>query len=313
MKPFFTKEEKAKKVAVKKTLLKSNLKEELKLQADEWKERPEKKLRKGFLGKVNSIQVKLIASILIPIVFIVILGIVSYNNASDALTKSYKESTYSSVVTTKNYFELATSAIELRLTQLKNYDSLKSYYSGTYKDNNGEQMLLYKEIKTYVQTTVFTDNLMSNIGMFCKKGDPFCSHGRFELPGQQLVEGFLQTEVGQQVKDAQGGFVWTGRHDFYDESLKIDASKPKIPYAFSVSSAFLGNGITQLGYIFGDLSYDLAVEQLRSMEVGEDSVFAAIAADGYEVSNRESSEALIATQDFIEKRLQMKIEKESWM
>lgn len=257
-----------------------------------------KEKRTGFLRRFNSIRFKLIAAFLIPIFFIMILGAVSYKNASNALIQSYKESTFNSVSTSRNYFELATNAIELRLTQLKGYDNLKDYYAGAYKGDRVTEMVMFKELKIYVDTTAFADSLISNIGLICKYGETLCSTGKFNSTGAELVEAYLATEEGKTDQEQKGGYTWAGRHKFFDENLVIDSSKPKIPYAFSVSSAFFGNGLKQIGYMFGDISYDLVVEQLKSLEVGSNSLFVAVSADGYEVTSRPIEGVAIADQAF---------------
>lgn len=264
----------------------------------------DKELKSNILTKLNRIRVKLVLAFLIPVVFIILLGVSSYNNASNALVKSYKESTFNSVVTTRNYFELATSAIELRLTQLKGYDSLKNYYAGAYKDDPVGEMLTYKELKTYVETTAFLDDLIANIGLFCKYGESIGTTGTFSSTGKELVDKYLQTEEGALDQEERGGYRWAGRHNFFDENLVNDSSKPMKKYAFSISSAFFGNGLKQIGYMIGDISYDLVLEQLKALEVGENSIFAAISADGYEVSNMESMETLISNQEFYQNVVQ---------
>jgi methyl-accepting chemotaxis protein len=240
----------------------------------------------------------LIVAFLIPIAFIIILGVMSYKNASKALVTSYEESTYSSVVTARNYFDLATSAIELRLTQLKGYDSLKDYYSGTYKDDPVTETLTFKEMETYLSTTAFADNLISNIAMFCKRGQAICTTGSFDKTGAELVEAYELTDEGIRDNEAKGGFFWSGRHTFLDDNLAVDSSKPKVPYGFSVSSAFYANGLKQLGYMVGDISYELVMEQLKALEVGDESLFLAISADGYEVTSHPIEGEAVASQTF---------------
>lgn len=266
-------------------------------------EKIQRKTSTGFLAKMNSIRVKLIAAFSIPVAFIIVLGVRSYQNASDALVTSYQESTFNSVVTARNYFELATGAIELRLTQLKGYDSLKDYYAGTYKDDPVSEMITYKEMRVYLETTAFSDDLISNIGLINRRGEALCTTGSFDKSGAEMVEAFSQIDEGMKISAERGGYLWTGRHDFFDQSLKIDASKPKVPYAFAVSSAFFANGLKQSGYLISDISLDLVVDQLASLEVGDKSVFVAISADGYEVTSHAVEGSVIADQSFYQELL----------
>ena len=291
-------EERREKVKAKREKLKKELKEEIQIVMEETKEKPEKKLKTGFMGKLNSIRIKLILAFLIPIAFIIILGSMSYINASKALVSSYEQSTFNSVVTARNYLDLATNAIELRLTQLKGYDSLKDYYAGTYRDDQVQEITTFKEVKSYLNTTAFSDNLIANIGLFCLRGEPLNTTGTFIKTGPELVEEYLLTEEGMRDKDAKGSYTWAGRHTFFDNNQKEDASKPKVPYAFSVTSAFFANGLKQIGYLVSDISYDLVTKQLKSLEVGDESLFLAIAADGYEVASHPIEGSALSDQAF---------------
>ena len=85
--------------------------------------------------RIFGIRFRLAMAFMVPIAFIIILGISSYNKTSEAMLKSYEESTFQALKTTTNYFELAMETVELRLNQLKGYENLKNYYSGTYKND----------------------------------------------------------------------------------------------------------------------------------------------------------------------------------
>lgn len=52
---------------------------------------------------------------MVPIAFIIFLGVTSYNKTSEAMLESYMESTFQALKTTTNYFELAMETVELRL------------------------------------------------------------------------------------------------------------------------------------------------------------------------------------------------------
>lgn len=264
------------------------------------------KSKKRFLSRLNSIRVKLVLAFLIPVAFIIILGINSYSSASKALVESYEHATYDSLVTTGSYFDLATKAVELRITQLKGYDSLKEYYSGRYQNDPVQEMVLFKEISVYIETTAFSDNFISNLGIFCKRGNSICTTGKFDSTGEQLMNLYVESEEGKQDIDNRGGFAWSGRHKFFDEHLTEDASKPKVPYAFSVSTAYFGNSLKQIGYIIADISNDVVVNQLKTLEVGENSIFTAISADGYEVSSQGQTKTVFTDEEFYQNAIKGK-------
>lgn len=263
----------------------------------------DKSLRKGrkatnirLFQRMKGIRFKFMAAMSLPIFFILFLGVHAYNKASEALVESYKESAVSSVKTTGAYLDVIMNTIELRLTQLKRHDTILAYYSGGYKDNEVEEQLTYKNIKTYVETTAYADDLISNLAILCKYGSPLSTTATFEKTGSALVEEYEATEEGQQLKTLKGSFVWSGKHTFFDENktvINVDRS-----YALAVSSAFYGNSFKFLGYVMTDINHDVVLEQLKGLELGENSIFAVITPDGYEFNNRQDGKIYIADQNF---------------
>ena len=259
-----------------------------------------KQLRKQFKGlnkveRLAGIRGKLIIAFLIPVLFIIILGMTSYQKASNALVKSYEEAAVTAIDTSSTYFELALNTIELRISQLKTHDGILQYYNGAYEGNDVEEAIAFKELKSYLSKTAFTDNLIASITFLGKYGDPLTTGGSFEKSGEQLFLEYQQTEEGKRDTDGKGSYTWSGRHAYLDENI---TSTVEYPYAFAVSCSFFDSRFKQLGYIIADLNYKLVFEELESYKLGEDSIFMMISEDGYQVCNVEGAEQL-GTQDFI--------------
>ncbi len=248
--------------------------------------------------RIFGIRLRLVLAFMVPIAFIIFLGVTSYNKTSDAMLKSYEESTFQSLKTTTNYFELAMETVELRLNQLKGYENLKNYYSGTYKNDPVTDMTTYKNLQVYIETTTYSDNVLANFYLFSKRGNNLCTTGSMDLSGRELMDAYLDTEEGKRDESERGAYSWSGKHQFVDEHFVQDKSKVTIPYAFSVSSAFFGNGFKQIGYMVADIRLDLFQKKLSELEISEDSIFVAISKDGYEVHCDGDEDVLVADKSF---------------
>lgn len=271
--------------------LNKELKQEKEIRQDRYSKKREKK-------RIFGIRLRLALAFMVPIAFIIILGITSYNKASEAMLKSYEESSFQALKTTTNYFELAMQTVELRLNQLKGYENLKNYYSGTYKSDPITEMTTYKNLQVYIETTTYSDNVLANLYVFSKRGNNLSNYGSMDLSGAELVEAYLETEEGKRDEKENGAYSWSGKHQFVDEHFVQDKSKITIPYAFSVSSAFFGNGFKQIGYMVADIRLDLFQKKLSELELSENSIFVAISKDGYEVHSNEAEGVLIADKSF---------------
>ncbi len=262
------------------------------------KKKEKRELKEKRDKRIFGIRLRLAMAFMVPITLIIILGISSYNKTSEAMLKSYEESTFQALKTTTNYFELAMETVELRLNQLKGYENLKNYYSGTYKNDQIAEMTTFKNLQVYLDTTTYSDNILANFYLFCKRGNNLCTNGSMNLSGGELVEAYLATEEGKRDESARGAYTWSGKHQFVDEHFVQDKSRVSIPYAFSVSSAFFGNGFKQIGYMVADIRLELFQKKLSELEISEDSLFVAISKDGYEVHSGETEEVLITDKSF---------------
>lgn len=271
--------------------LNNELKQKKQTTQDRYSKQREKK-------RIFGIRLRLAMAFMVPIAFIIFLGITSYNKTSEAMLKSYEESTFQALKTTTNYFELAMETVELRLNQLKGYENLKNYYSGTYKSDPIQDMTTYKNLQVYIETTTYSDNVLANLYVFSKRGNNLCNYGSMDSSGAELVDAYLDTEEGKRDEGGRGAYSWSGKHLFVDEHFVQDKSKVTIPYAFSVSSAFFGNGFKQIGYMVADIRLDLFQKKLSELEISEDSIFVAISKDGYEVNCDGAEEVLVSDKSF---------------
>ena len=125
-----TLKERLKSIVKTKDEKKKEVKNELKQSKKELETLSNNRKQMSIFKKLVGIRFKLIGALLVPIAFIIVLGIHAYDKASDALIESYKDSAYTSVKTTGNYFDVIMNSVELRLTQLKSHDGILKYYSG---------------------------------------------------------------------------------------------------------------------------------------------------------------------------------------
>ncbi|MDE7404506.1 MAG: hypothetical protein K2M81_05300, partial [Lachnospiraceae bacterium] len=99
-------------------------------------ERKEKKSLNGQKKGKNPIlffrriRFKLIASFFIPIVFIIILGVVSYQKASSQIISSYETSAEQTVGMMNQYLALAFDTVQTKYKEYLNDDTLKQFYRG---------------------------------------------------------------------------------------------------------------------------------------------------------------------------------------
>ena len=87
---------------------------------------------KNYVKSGLSIKIKLIGAFTIPVLLIILLGTISYNTATNAITSSYTESSVSTVKKTADYYTLMFSNIKSTASEFASSSDVKSYYSGSF-------------------------------------------------------------------------------------------------------------------------------------------------------------------------------------
>ncbi len=109
-------------------------------------------------AKGISIRVQLYIGFLLPVAFIIIVGVVSYSNASSGLVANYEESARSAVEMTARCLDQGFASISTMVTELSNDTSVKGYGLGGYSDNTQQE----SAVKVNINNTVLVKQGMND-------------------------------------------------------------------------------------------------------------------------------------------------------
>ena len=254
--------------------------------------RGEKKQRKRKsvtgVGFFRSIQFKLIASFLVPVICIVILGVVSYQKASSAVTRSYTSSVEQTMGMMGDYLTLAVDTVQNTYKSYLNDDSMKSYFMGTLSGADGE--VFSRRTATELKGSVTADSMISNIFFLSDKQEPITTTS---IAGQEAYESFISSIQGQMAKNDANGYFLFGNQSATDELLKTENSK--------YSMRLVKRMVNTNSYMMVDLSYGLLRDSLISLDVGEDGYVGLITCDGAEFVTENGSVIAPETAVFTDK------------
>ena len=149
-------------------------------------------------GKIK-IWMKLIGVFLIPVGFIVLLGVISFMKASDALISNYKASTLSNLNNMASYLDLGFDMVSDKSTLLNTNSVLKNYYSGNFKDKQVEEMKKYKELQEFAYANILSDNIIKNIYIFGRYGNAILTKGSSTA---SLYDEFTNSEEGASFRNS---------------------------------------------------------------------------------------------------------------
>lgn len=226
-----------------------------------------------------SIKVRLTAFFLIPVIFILILGVSSYQNSAAALQKNYEQSALSTVESVGTYFELVFSVASTKVTQLISEPMMMTYYGGAYESGSEEESKALLQISTTVKKLTVNDSIVGDLSVLPYRGRALSSNGNYMIVGTTAAAEYDKSIENQSLLSWGKQDGWIGTHSFID-SMGVS----KNDYCMVYTKPFYSALAVNLGYVSVDIRTENAINALTQINMGEDSVFALVAPDGTETT-----------------------------
>lgn len=223
------------------------------------------------------IQVKLIFSVLVPVIFIVALGVISYKQASKALISNYESSTETSVELTANYYNLVLSNMQTTTYSLVMDKTTTKYISGIYDLDKVEQWTASQEISNNIKAAVIGNKFLNDLWMFPDYFGTVLSYG--PQVDKSYYNTIKATSFGERLDN--GEMFWVGYHEEFDKTLSTSTNN----YALSLCRPLMNAYYQPTGYAFFDVDYANFKETLASVTLPVGSIIAIITPDGRELSD----------------------------
>jgi methyl-accepting chemotaxis protein len=226
------------------------------------KEKRDKTGKKGVnnISKVSfltTLRFKLIASFLIPIAFIIILGTASFIKASAGIQNNYEEATANSINMVAEYIRFGLKNVEAAGNQYISDTSITNYLR-----SNGDNVTLNstrKTINNSLAAKKISDEFMQNIYMISDKALPIYTSNKLTIE-EDFFAGLSETDIGKYLQENRLKAVWDGKDDYLDEKLGTDTdfySMRLVRYFPAMNSILIIDIKTDtISRILGGLSFD---------------------------------------------------------
>ncbi|MBP1753927.1 MAG: hypothetical protein H6Q59_325 [Firmicutes bacterium] len=196
-------------------------KQEMKKKVQATKEKV-KKEREEFLDNVtkvkffSTLRFKLIASFLVPIAFIIVLGVVSFLKASNGIQSNYEKATEDTIGMAGEFMRFGFESVEATTIQYANDDNIGKYFLNM--ADIMETSSLRKAISSSLIAKQVTDEFIEDIYLISDKVDSISTSGIFYKSG--VLAGFRDTEIGKYLNDHKFENIWDGEDAYLDEKLE---------------------------------------------------------------------------------------------
>lgn len=230
-------------------------------------------LSKISLGsKTQKIQNVLIGSFMVPVFFIVILGVVSYQKASDIIVEKYKESSLSAISAEGLYFELLCETVAGKANEIIMDDNTSGYYEKYYKGKKANDS--FREMRQNLIYTLGSANYIQEYDILSATGMQFTSRSG------SLPEGAYDAFMGSpEASYLEGRSAWIGNNVYLDSVFGQSAEDGRI--------VFYQKFLKAKAVVTMELKKKVILEALAEMDFGEGSFKAIVTRDGKEICVRD--------------------------
>ncbi len=224
----------------------------------------------------KSIGLKLIVSFIIPVCFVVIVGVASYNRASNAIVNNYKDSSLQAINMTGEFISFGLKSVEATASQYILDGSSQEYFYGQYDDKPLEFSMKGKEIKEKIKTKIMWDEFLVNIHYLSDHIDNVISTSNKAEKG--IYQDFIESETVKKGKDDTDTAYWIGKDAVLDGKLGVDSEEYIIRY---VQNFVDGDAVVLL-----DIKTSKIQDIIDRLDFGEGSVVSWVSAGGSELDKK---------------------------
>ena len=228
--------------------------------------------------KRSGIKTKLIGAFLIPVIFIVLLGTVSYIRSSKSINTTYIQATKTSLEMVSGYLELAMDGVYGKANQLNSDSTVNGYYTGKFANDSKTEKNSQREIINSIKQLSATDKFIYAIHLFGQNGSAVSSTSTGSL-GKEWYAEFEESEDGRRFLSSGEKIGWVGTHAYIDQKKAVKNTD----YCLSMIREILNKKNQRAGYIIIDVKTDFVKETLSNMNLPKGSVVGFVTGDGREV------------------------------
>ena len=248
----------------------------------------EKTVKKGKV--VIGIREKLIATGLVPIVCIILLGSISYTKAAEAISENYEVSMNNAIIKTGEYFLQLFSNLEDVNYSFYNQEDLIEYYSGNLKNDPTAEVTAYKGLLNRVKKEAIGNDMLSSISIIGASGNSISTAGNI---GGDVFANMQESDMMVRIGQTNTNSVWVGQHAEFDEVMGMTTDDYGISNCRVVKSRTNKNA----AIVVTDYKKENLIVPIESMEFTDGAYCAIVTGDGREIT----TETLAGRNSFVDK------------
>lgn len=238
------------------------------------KEKPQKGTA-GFNVGI-SIRAQLIIGFLIPIAFCVLIGVISYDKASEGLIENYESSSMTALEMTMTSLDEAMNTVQSIVMELSQDTNVSSYSLGGLKNDSSKESLMRKNLRTNLAVKEVASEMIDSVHIVPVQDVIVLTSKTldWDIDMKSFMGELMESEDAYIMADKR--VHWYSYHPFIDTKLGTDTY-------LMFCSRIINSGSLK-AVVIVDVNKEAVGNLLNKLDFGEGSYVSFVTAEGAEVS-----------------------------
>lgn len=225
---------------------------------------------------IFGIRNKITICFMIPILFMIVLGVISYQTAAEGMSSSFEESTQQTINMATEYIDMSNSFIEAEGLKYVVDSELGKFLIGIYDNDPAKKSDLLDQVKSQILASQVGNPFISNIFIVTESDTQMIS------TKSKAQSGIYEDYIAE-LKTGNSLDKWTDHHNALDEYLSVESEDYILTYQMEVQS---GKGVVVI-----DIKTDAILEFLQGLDLGDGSIVGFVTSGGREIAVERTSDA----------------------
>lgn len=238
----------------------------------EKKQKAPKQKKSGKSSKLLSIRNKIVVCFLVPIVFMVIIGVSAYQKSAEGLSEKFTDSTLQTMRMATENLNMSCDFIRSEGLKYAYDDDLRKYFLGMFEDNPVDKLNFLTSTKSNLLSVQTSNPFISHMHIIPKKGVNLLS-----TKLSSGVDGFLD-EYKEDVASGEGRrsiSQWIDSHPVLDE--KVTETEKDYIMAFEMMSQ------SNNACVVIDIKPSAITDFMEEIDIGDGSIIGFVTPGGREL------------------------------
>lgn len=233
--------------------------------------------KKGKRG-IFSIQNKIVICFLVPIVFMVLLGALSYQKAASGISDTFRDSTQQTINMAMEYIDISNSFIEAEALKYVVDSDLSKYTLGLYDDDTNAKRQIINRIKNDILASQVGNDFVNDIHIITDED-------RAMISTRSASHAGIYTKYVEEMAIDGKLNKWDDHHATLDEYLGVNTNDYIMTCQLEAQSGRV--------IIAVDVKTEAVLELLEGLDLGDGSIIGFVTSSGREIAViREAGEEL---------------------